>query len=175
MPERTDHVLTPPATELLGCLEDALALFHDPADRPANIHLRTGNQAEPLLSTTRDECCEGLAWVRVVTWYPTTAFPEQQVVYNRCAVLLWGVVLEMGVARCAPMTDASQLPSAEEWAAVTERVNADSAAMQRAVCCFKDADPDRMWLAAPWAPIATEGGCVGGTMQLTVAMPPCNC
>lgn len=172
-PLLTDHVMSPPARALLGCLEDALGLYHAPP--PANISLRTGVQVEPLLATTRDECCEGLAWVRVVTWYPTLNFPEQQTVYNRCAVQMWAVVLEMGVARCAPMSDANTLPSNAEWAVAAELVNADAAAMQRALCCFVDLDRDRMWIPAPWAPIATEGGCIGGTVQLTIAAPPCNC
>lgn len=172
-----DHVITPVAAELLGCLEDALHTAYPTvaAGRPANITLRTGDQADLLLSTTRDECCEGIGWVRVVTWYPTLNFPEQQTVFQRCAVLMWAVVLEMGVARCAPVAGVSDLPSTAQWAEAAGRVNLDSAAMMKAVCCFRDIDTDRMWVPAPWQPIRTEGGCIGGTAQLTVAAPPCNC
>jgi hypothetical protein len=86
----------------------------------------------------------------------------------------WAVVLELGAARCAPTTDAATIPSCGQWLAVSRAVLDDRAAMVRAVCCWA-ADTRLLWLAGAWQPLATEGGCVGGTMTVTIAAPACEC
>lgn len=167
-----DLSLTPVIDDLLACLADEVALVADP---PAQVMLRPGTQIELLLSTTRDECCEGLAWVRPVSIYPSASFPVQDADYRHCWPVQWAAVLEMGVARCAPTPEASQLTSAQEWDAVTHAVLDDAAAMRRAMCCFTMLRPDWMYLIGLWQPIATEGGCLGGTMLVTVMLGDCDC
>lgn len=168
----TDQSVTPVAENLLACLVAELATEADP---PAHASLRTGIQVELLLSTTRDECCEGVAWVRVASIYPSENFPEQDSSYSRCGPVQWAAILEMGVARCAPTPDAADIPSEDEWNAVSRAIMDDAAAMRRALCCFVDADPDRMYLAGQWASLAVEGGCAGGTQQVTIAVGACDC
>ena len=167
-----DPSILPLAQSLLECLVEALA---ETAAPPRRASLRTGNQVELLLSTISDECCEGSAWVRVASFNPSAHFPDPDAVYERCAPIQWAVVLEMGVARCAPTPAANTIPSEDDWNTVAAAVLDDAAAMRRAVCCFADLDPARMYLAGQWVPLTVEGGCTGGTMPLTVAFGQCDC
>jgi hypothetical protein len=168
----TDPSVLPVAQSMLACLTDALA---DVANPPAYTSLRTGLQVELLLSTSRDECCEGVAWVRVANIYPSANFPDPDVAWDRCSPVQWAAVLELGVARCAPTPDASSIPSSDQWNAVSEAVLDDAAAMRRALCCFAELEADRMWLAGVWTPLPIEGGCLGGTQLVTVAIGACDC
>lgn len=168
----TDPGVLPLAETLLGCLQAALG---DVADPPANVSLRVGTQVELLLSQTRDECCEGVGWVRVVSIYPSAVFPQPDLESVRCWPLQWAAVLELGVARCAPTPEGDELPTPDDWNTIGEAVLSDAAAMRRALCCFAEADPDRMYLAGLWQPLPVDGGCLGGAMQVTVAVDACDC
>lgn len=168
----TDQSVTPVAEDLLACLVTELATEAQP---PANASFRTGIQVELLLSTTRDECCEGTAWVRVAQVYPSGAFPEPDVGYSPCGPVQWAAVLEMGVARCAPTPEAEDIITDDQWNTLSRSVMDDAAAMRRALCCFTAAETDRMYVAGPWQPIAVEGGCTGGTQNVTVAIGACDC
>lgn len=167
-----DLVVTPIAELLLACFTETIATVPHP---PSVVSLRPGDQVQLLLSKLRDECCEGLAWVRVAAFYPSANFPDVDGTYNRCAPVQWAVVLELGAARCAPIGTAISLPTQAQWTAVTLETLNDAAAMRRALCCLADVDPDRMWLAGQWTPLTVEGGCVGGTMTVTVAAGACDC
>lgn len=158
--------------EALACLAAAVADLDDP---PEQVCLRPGDQVSLLASLNDDECCTGLAWVRLVNTYPSTEFPDQDVTFSRCPPPQWAVVLEMGIARCAPTADATDIPSCEEWTAATAAQLADRAAMIRAVCCLEQVDTDRMVLRGLYTPQAVEGGCLSGTLQVTVAVPACEC
>ena len=50
-------------------------------------------------------------------------------------------------------------------------------AMRRAVCCFIEAQQGRARnvLVGQWLPLDVQGGCVGGTMTVTVRGPACDC
>lgn len=166
-----DPTVTPLAMGLLACYETEIGKVASP---PASVCLRTGVSVDLLISTTGDECCDGLAWIRVAGVYPSATFPEQDAAPERCGPIQWAVVLELGAARCAPTTDARSIPTCEQWLAVSRAVLDDRAAMVRAICCWADGT-DLQWLAGMWQPLATEGGCVGGTMTVTVAAPYCEC
>ena len=168
----TDLSVLPVAQLLLDCFAAEVALVDAP---PAVTSLRVGQQVELLLAFTRDECCEGVGWVRVATIYPSSTFPAQDTEWSPCAPAGWAAVLEMGVARCAPTPDASSIPSADEWSAIATAVLEDAAAMRRAICCFDGTDGARRSLAGLWTPLPVEGGCVGGTQQLTVSIGDCDC
>lgn len=167
-----DPVVMPVAEILLDCLSAEIAKVPTP---PAQVCLRLGASVDLLLSTTRDECCEGLAWVRLVSFYPSREFPEQDLLYQNCPSQ-WAVVFELGVARCAPRPSATELPDCDTWTLLASDIMDDAAAMRRvATCCFPESYPDKPVLAGLWEPITTEGGCAGGTMQLTVSVDPCDC
>lgn len=167
-----DPTVLPAAAVLLACLEAELSMTATP---PRSVSMRVGATVELLLSSSRDECCEGVGWVRVVAIYPSTTFPVPDDQYTACAPIQWAAVLEMGVARCALTPGANTIPTADEWNTIAATVLDDAAAMRRALCCYADEDPDRMWIAGTWQPLPVEGGCLGGTQTVTVAVPACDC
>lgn len=171
----SDPVVMPLAREMLACLDQEISKVDDP---PMYVQLRTGSVVDHLLSTVEDECCSGLAWVRPITFFPSSeSFPTQDGSPVTRGVRAWAVVLELGAIRCAPTPDAEAIPTAEEWDALTQAVMDDAAAMRRALCCFVDARPGRgqRTLAGQWEPLSIQGGCVGGTFQVTVQGPACDC
>lgn len=162
------------AEALLGCLQEQIALVEAP---PAKVEHRPGQTVDALLSITDDECCSGLAWVRIAQVYPSAAgaFPLQdQTAENPCNPMSWAVELELGAVRCAPTPDAYSLPDGTEWAQVTNRMMQDAAAFRRAViCCFDDLDLP--FLLGAWQPLPVAGRCAGGTQLVTVAAEWVDC
>lgn len=169
------------ATALVVCLGVA---YEDDDERPAEICHRPGREAPLNWGTAQDECCTGLAWVRVATIEPvidpTTA---NNVDFNPCASGGSIVTLEMGVARCNPNGTKAAGPTCDQWTALAERMDLDAAAMRRAVCCAVDAvlGPDvgdrtvahvRRGL---WEPLDSSGGCAGGTMTVAVTLDCVDC
>lgn len=171
-----DPLVMPLALELLECYEQELAKLADP---PQNVGIRPGTTVDFLMSTSRDECCEGLGWVRPAAFYPSSAvFPTQDGTPQKTGVLGWAVTLEMGIVRCAPTPDENSIPSEDDWLTVTQAVMDGAAAMRRAICCFIDADrANRLQKVLPgiWQPVQVEGGCVGGILPVTLRGPACDC
>lgn len=173
-----DPVVMPLAEELLECLAQEIAKVADP---PEHVQLRPGTVVDHLLSMTRDECCEGLAWVRPGSFSPSSStFPTVDETPARvpAGARAWAVTLELGAIRCAPTPDEQSIPTGEQWATVTQAVMDDAAAMRRAICCFIAADPvNRKDAVLPgtWQPIAVQGGCVGGLIPVTLRGPACDC
>lgn len=168
----TDQSVTPLAAVLLACLAEEVQKVTTP---PRVTTLRPGAQIELLLSRYADECCDGLAWLRVASIYPSENFPDPDIGYSRCAPVQWAAVLEIGVARCAPTPDAQTLTPPDEWTALTLAILDDAAAMRRAVCCWTEVQKDTMYLVGAWTPMTVEGGCTGGSMLVTVAVGDCDC
>lgn len=169
-----DPVAGPLADMMVECLRGQMALTANP---PKSTCLRTGDQVDFLISLTDDECCSGLAWVRVAGIGPTSNFPViDEDVTSPCAPLGYSVILELGAVRCAPTPSARHIPSCEQWTNVSHQVLDDAAAMRRAVlCCFDQVIPDAQWLMGTWEPIPTGGRCVGGVMPLTIAADMLDC
>jgi hypothetical protein len=171
-----DPLVMPLARELLGCYEQELAKLEVP---PGSVGLRPGSVVDLLMSTTEDECCLGLAWVRPDTFNPTSGpFPTQPQNAQKQGVLAWAVTLELGYARCAPTPDATRIPSNDEWDEVTQGVMDAGAAMRRAVCCWIAQDKTmraQQTLIGQWRWISVEGGCVGGVLPVTLQGPACDC
>jgi hypothetical protein len=69
----TDPIGTPVAQELLTCFTAQLGQLASP---PKYIQMRVGQETGPLLGANVDECCAGLAWVRIANIYPSwNSFP----------------------------------------------------------------------------------------------------
>jgi hypothetical protein len=169
-----DQTITPVVDDLLACLEAAVARLPDP---PSIVSLRPGDRIQMLLSRNLDECCAGLAWVRLARIYPSTRFPQEDIDATNCGSLGWAAVLEMGVARCAPRPAPEVLTSADDWGDLTRAIFNDSAAMRRAICCWADLPTQRGRLYVPgqWLPLTVEGGCAGGAQTLVVQVGDCDC
>ena len=170
-----DPLVMPLARELLDCLDQEMAKVASP---PTYVQLRPGNVVAHLLSMGQDECCEGLAWVRPASFFPSSGvFPVQDAVPVRGGQRAWAITLELGAVRCAPTGDERNIPTGEDWDTTVQAVMDDAAAMRRAICCFIDAKPGRSTrvIAGTWQPIEVQGGCVGGLIPVTVQGPVCDC
>lgn len=171
-----DITVFPVAQTLLTCLTEALGTNPSP---PQNYCLRTGDVVFADFNQNRDECCEGLAYVRVARIFPSDdEFPVEQATWRPCHPLAWAAELEMGVWRCEPQQTPTELPSCEEWTSITQIVLNDWEAMTRAMCCLTSSDIlDRgdPVFAGTWAPLNSGGGCTGGAMPVIVGRRACSC
>lgn len=171
----SDPLVMPTARELLECFAVELEKVTSP---PKYVQLRAGSVVDYLLSTSADECCQGLAWVRPSSFFPNSGtFPTQDAAPQPKGVTGWAFTLELGVVRCMPTPDEHSIVSAEEWDAVTQAVMDDAAAMRRAICCWIEQAPGRAKRVLPgiWSPLDIEGGCVGGVLPVTFRGPACDC
>jgi len=161
------------AQELLDCLETALLAGPNPPPA-SSIMLRAGSEVTPLLSTKTDECCSGLGWVRIQSISGVRSLGELDNV--ACFQQERTLNLELGVARCAPSSDISTVPTEEQWAAVAMQLDADQGAMEAAICCaFGDLEGSSAEEVAvgEYLPFGVDGNCIGGTMQVSVRMTVC--
>lgn len=165
---RRDTMVLPIAEDLLACLCVAVAEAPNP---PASCCLRPGVTVAQGVSEREDECCEGLAWVRVSRVFPTgdeAGFPNVNEQTSACNPPSYGIELEMGVYRCAPTGDERNLPTCDEWTAATEQILDDAASMRRAWCCFRDNYANDAKLIGQWTPVEVQGGCTGGKMTIMI-------
>lgn len=170
-----DPLVMPLARELLECYRQELDKMEVP---PLHVGLRPGTIVDHLMSTSEDECCEGLGWVRPAGFFPSSqTFPAQDETAQKQGTLAWAVTLELGFVGCSPTPDETEIPSEDDWDATTQMVMDAAAAMRRALCCFIEAVPGRAQRVLPggWQPVAVQGGCVGGTLPLTIRGPACDC
>lgn len=167
-----DPVAQPILDAFLVALEIEMSKVPSP---PAKVCLRPGDRVDLLISQQEDECCSGLAWVRLAGIYPSNNFPVQDEGFVKCPTG-WGVQIEIGAARCGPVGNENHLPTCDDWSAATNNTTADTAALRRTILRWKAMEENRfrMYVPGGWLPITTEGGCVGGAMLVTVAAPYCD-
>jgi len=171
-----DPIGSPVAQELLTCFTDQLSTLPSP---PKYIQLRVGQETGPLIGENIDECCAGLAWIRIANIYPSwDSFPAPDNSWLPCGPLAYAVVLEMGVAFCMPWSDSDDSfenrdpPNTTDWATAAATQMQHQTLMRRsAACCWR---PTQRRAVGEWSPLPVEGGCTGGKMLVTVSVPaPC--
>lgn len=174
-----DLVVAPLAVDLIACLTAEFAAVDAASNvEPRQVCFRPGERMELLLSTTQDECCSGLVWLRPAGMWPSAQrFPAPDENVEPCDIRRYAALFELGAARCAPTGTADVLPSCDEWADVTLATLEDAAALRRALCRFKAMDDhiDRLVYQGTQTPMSTEGGCVGVLLTVTVAADACDC
>jgi len=172
-----DPIGMPVAQQLLACLTDQMNTLPSP---PAKIQLRAGGETGPLIGPDVDECCAGLAWVRIAEIYPSwDNFPAEDNSWLPCGPLAYAVVLEMGTAFCMPWSSSEEgfedlnPPSDDDWFnAATTAMQHQTLMRRAAACCFL---PTQRRAVGGWQPLSVEGGCTGGTLKVTVSvMAPCG-
>lgn len=156
------------AQDLLSCLEDQLTSSPNPIP-VGNICLRVGEVPFDF-ENGADLCCQGFAWVRVVRVYPSVRFPAQVEDPVNCITTSWGVDLEMGVMRCMPFERDCDI-----WTAATLLVDQDASSMRKALCCYRPTILSDLVLPGEWVPVGADGGCIGGTMQVSVQIDCGEC
>src|ERR1041384_5337452 len=160
------------AEELLICLGTAAADISAP---PANQSLRAGAAIALDISQTQNECCDGLAWVRVGDEFLSNVFPgEDGGLISSCGASSWEVELEAGIARCAATGDINSTPTYDDHYTLAVLLEEDAAAIRRAVCCFVAQWNAKMWKTSVsrLSKFGPEGGCAGTIVTVTAQVFP---
>lgn len=174
----SDPVVAPIASNLVLCLTaESAKVPNPPSETSRVVCLRPGDHVDLLMSSTEDECCAGLMWVRFVRMYPSAQgkFPAQDGRVTPCDVMRWAVVFELGAVRCSPVGTTEVLPTCDDWTDVTLNTYDDLAAIRRALCCYASSYTDRLIMQGVAEPLTTEGGCTGVSMLVTISGPACDC
>jgi len=170
------HVLTI-AQALLACLQNALAAPHIAPIAPEYVMLRGGAEVTPLLGTGDDECCRGLGWVRIAGKSGLLEINDPGGNgLDGCFRQRRVVTLELGTARCAPSAPVSGVPTEDQWAQAVTLMDADSGAMEEAVCCLAAMRDDlRLGDLAvrEYTPFGPDGNCLGATMLIDIDTNVC--
>jgi hypothetical protein len=169
---QADNSVWPLLAGALACLQAEMAQVELP---PKYVSIRPGIAFSAGMSQVEDECCEGSAWVRVVSISPTDNFPTPRTEASNCAPVALAVALELGALRCRPTSsdaDQSMIVTTAQWAETTRLVMNDAAALRRAACCIAALVGNST--IGVWSPEAVEANCVGGTMQMTIQAPNCD-
>lgn len=158
------------AQSLLACYESALAATAQP---PAKVGLRHGAEVVPQLGTQEDECCSGLAWVRIVSVENISAEDPNAV----CVGSQRRLTLEMGAVSCLGFGTVENPLSADAWTDVALLQDAYHGAMEAALCCAYEDLATVLGVhayAGPYEPTGPDGNCVGAVMQVIVETD-CGC
>lgn len=160
------------AQVLLQCLGEQLDAgpYPVPAEK---VCLRFGDRVNPTLGTGEDECCTGLAWVRVAS-DDALADPDDA---SPCVDTARRLTLELGTARCIPFGSVSAGPSCAAWTEAALKMDSDHAAMQAALCCALDAFRDQgayQVVPGSYTPAGPDGNCISGTLTVTIDYD-CGC
>lgn len=161
------------AQDLRTCLETALAATPWPVD-PRYVMLRAGGEVTPLLGTHDDECCRGLAWVRIASLSGVRQLGELDNV--ECFRQERTLLLELGVVRCAPSADTAGVPTRDQWTTAALQLDSDMGAMEAAICCaFGDIEGTAAEEVAvgQYEPQGVDGNCIGGTMTVGIRLSAC--
>lgn len=111
--------------------------------------------------------CEtgGMAWVRLITAYPSSGVGQADVSINNCGTAL-GFDLEVGVSRLMPVgdNDGNMPTDAEILEATSKQVEAMLAMRRAIVCCGEN----KSWIIGAYVPFGPEGGIIGGTWEVNM-------
>ena len=167
------------ADALRACLDVA---FTGDTGKPAEICHRPGAEVPFSLGLTQDECCSGLAWVRIAGIEPVQD-PQSAEDANASPCDIYGrrITLEIGVARCNPFGTSQAGPDCDTWTELALRMDQDAVRMRQAVCCLSTAllndtvsGVERV-RAGAWEPLEASGLCAGGQMTVVVWMDCTDC
>lgn len=167
----SDTLLLPAAQQLLACLCDALTDLATPQfPVPGQCCIRVGESVVLDLDENTNECCQGLAYVRIAGFYPTGSpgalfpNPSSDFALSKCAPYAWALQLEMGVFRCIT----ADLITCPEWEVIAAQHMNDAKAMRRALCCFMEPRDGSTVATGTWTPSGRSGGCIGSTWDISV-------
>jgi hypothetical protein len=163
------------AQVLLQCLGEQIEAGPYPIPEE-KICLRFGDRVNPTLGTGEDECCTGLAWVRVSA-VDSLADPDA-VERGECVDTRRRITLEMGTSRCIPFGNLAAGPSCAAWTEAALKMDADHAAMEAAICCATEAFDGLAYaprtLPGQYIPSGPDGNCIAGTLSVTIDYD-CGC
>lgn len=111
---------------------------------------------------------DGMAWVRLITLYPSTTVGQADTNLGNCGAGI-GAELEIGIMRSYPVYEDGEPPPAAELEAITRQQVKDAMTMHRAVLCCT-ALPTKQVIVSLYRPAPILGGMVGGAMQIALAV-----
>lgn len=168
-----DVAVWPLLVQALACLQTNVSALESP---PLYVQIRPGVAFSAGLSQMEDECCQGSAWIRVVSITPTDTFPAAAGVGN-CGPYALAVEIELGILRCAPTRsdiDPSMIVTGQQHYDAARLVMNDAAALRRTACCIAALEDVGNYLIGQWTPQQVEANCMGGTMNMTIQAPACD-
>lgn len=112
--------------------------------------------------------CEGMAYVRVSSIYPSTQVGVAQLQPSNCT---WGTGfdLELGVFRPFPMEEDGSSPDPEVYLEASRWQMWDAQAMQKALACC-DWLPHPDFVVGQYAPTGPAGGVLGGIIPVSAIL-----
>lgn len=172
--------IAPAVVAVLDAMRFELAREPNP---PQHYRMVPGVQAAfaltPVVSGVLDECCEGVAFLRIVDIFPCDDFPNPASVWlpHADGEVSWGVTLEIGVARCGQSAPGQDLaPIDAQYTADVMNILSDVAALHRVGPYLMNLSvpPIYEYAIGEWQPAQAEGGCIGGSMHFTVQVASCD-
>jgi hypothetical protein len=170
-----DPTVLPACIDILAALRVELAKV--PAGAPTHFRHVPGLAAVVALTVEVDECCEGVAWVRLTGIYPTDDFPVEQSQWLPEGEVSWSVEVEIGVVRCSRTSPGADMaPTDADYLADVTVITDDAAALRRVGPNMKLNPNARIidYQAGRWDPVEAAGGCMGGAMKLSVQVEACD-
>lgn len=179
-----DTMVMPILLKALDCLESLAPIW---PNSPALFQLRSGNTFVASADSAFDECCAGIAWVRMGVAYPTDDFPIQKTTVGDSAETDWAIPIEFGVQRCIPTEGddgmvGSVVTGPQHLAAVQQEAD-DAHMLRKAACCLRDGYfyPNGLkmgnagMIIGVQTPLENSGPCGGIMLVVTVRAPACDC
>lgn len=159
--------LIPVMSTLVSCL--CAQIVADGSPEPCFCGLMPGEVV--LADYTSCDDKDGMAWVRLITAYPSVVLGAANTQPGNCAVML-GADLEVGVLRSMPVggTDGSP-PSVEEMNEIAALIATDAESIRRAIMCCNDSLPLIDMMLGAWTPTGPQGGLTGGSWTVGLQVP----
>jgi hypothetical protein len=179
-----DTMVMPVLNAALACLEGLGPIW---PNAPALFELRSGNSFTASADSTLDECCAGIAWVRLGTGWPTDNFPVQKIDVGEATETDWAFQLEFGIQRCIPTQGDDGMPGSvvtrAQWAATVQQEADDASMLRKALCCLRDTYHyvnglpmgNSGIIFGIQTPLENSGPCGGIMVVATVRVPACDC
>ena len=179
-----DPMVLPVLVKALACLQAQAPIW---PNAPALFQVRPGNAFVASADSAHDECCAGIAWVRMGTMWPTENFPIQKVDVGNSEETDWAVQIEFGIQRCIPTQGDDgvygSVVTSVQWAAAVEQETDDAHMLRKAACCLRDTIEDitgrplgnQGFLMGVQTPLENSGPCGGIMLMATVRVPACDC
>jgi hypothetical protein len=169
-----DPTVWPALVDILAAFQVELAKTHT---APAHYRHVPGLATVLALTPEGDECCEGVAWVRLTDIFASLEFPAQQSTWEPEGEVSWTVVTEIGVARCGGGPGPNMAPTDAQYLADVQTLMDDAAAMRRVGPNLKATSThilDYFYGPGSYNQGTAEGNCMLGVMHLSVQVPACD-